>query len=62
MLDFYGISRLGRSPRDLMLANTPIDIKTNNMYKIFQKKKKITKKVDCSSDDSFPLLKAAGDV
>ena len=61
MLDFYGISRLCRPPKYSKSANIPIDTKTRNLDKPVQKKEKITKKVDWSSDDYFPLLKAAVD-
>ena len=61
MLGFYGISRLGRPPKDSKLVNIPIDTKTKNVDKPVQKKKTITKKVDWSSDDYFSLLKAAVD-
>ena len=59
MLGFYGISRLGCRPKDLKLANSPIDTKTKNVDKPVQKKKKIAKKVDWSIDDYFLLFKAA---
>ena len=59
MLGFYGISKLGRRPKDSTLANSPID--TKNVDKPVQKKKTITKKIDWSSDDYFPLLKYAVD-
>ena len=52
------IYRLGRPPKDSKLANSPIDTKTKNVDKPVQNKKTITKKVDWSSDDYFPLLKA----
>ena len=61
MLVFNGISKLDRPPKDSKLVNSPVDTKTKNMDKPAQKKKTITKKVDWSSDDYFPLLKAAGD-
>ena len=51
MLGFYGISRLGRTPKDSKLANSPIDTKTKNVDKPVQKNKTITKRVDWSSDD-----------
>ena len=46
MLSFYGISRLGRPPKDSKIANSPIDTKTKNVDNLVQEKKKITKKVD----------------
>ena len=61
MLVFYGISRLGRPPKDSKLANSIIDTKTNNVDKPVQKKKTIKKKVDWSSDYYFPLLKTSVD-
>ena len=61
MLGFYGISRLGSPPKDSKLANSPIDTKTMNMDKPVKNRKTITKKVYWSSDDYFPLLKAAVD-
>ena len=61
MLDFYVIYRLGHTPKDSKLANSPVDTKTKNVDKSFQKKKTITKNVDWSSDDYFQLFKAAID-
>ena len=61
VLVFYRIYRLGNPPKYQKLANSPIDTKAKNVYKPVQKKKIITKKVGQSSDDYFPLLKAAVD-
>ena len=61
MLGFCGISSLGRPPKDPKLANSPIDTKKKNVDKPVHKRKAITKKVDYSSDDYFPLLKASVD-
>ena len=44
MLGFYGISRLGRTPKDSKLANSPIDTKTKNVDKPVQKKKKLQRR------------------
>ena len=61
MLGFYGISRLVCPTKYSKLSNSTIDTKKENVDTPFQKRKKITKRVDWSSDDYFSLLKVAVD-